>query len=224
VRVIGMGDFSTDLCGGTHVKRSGDIGFFKIVGEAGVAAGVRRIEAVTADGALAYARGQERQLAEIAAMLRAPTPEIGAKLAQTLDTVKSLEKELARLKGKLASSQGDDLAGTARDVKGIKVLAARMEGADAKALRETIDKLRDKLGASVVVLGSAEGTDKLTLIAGVSKDLTGNVKAGELVGFEAGQVDGKGGGKPDLAQGGGTNVAGLDAALASVAGWVDARL
>ncbi len=224
VRVIGMGDFSTELCGGTHVKRSGDIGFFKIIGEAGVAAGVRRIEAVTADGALAYTRGQERQLAEIAGMLRAPAPEIGAKLAQTLDTVKSLEKELARLKGKLASSQGDDLAGSARDVKGIKVLAAKMEGADAKALRETIDKLRDKLGAAVVVLGSAEGTDKLTLIAGVSKDLTGKVKAGELVGFVAGQVGGKGGGKPDLAQGGGTNVAGLDAALASVLAWVEAKL
>jgi alanyl-tRNA synthetase len=224
VRVIGMGEFSTELCGGTHVKRSGDIGFFKIVGETGVAAGIRRIEAVTADGALAYARSQERQLAEIAGMLRAPAQEIGTKLAQTLDTVKSLEKELARLKGKLASSQGDDLAGSARDVKGIKVLAARMEGADAKALRETIDKLRDKLGASVVVLGSAEGADKLTLIAGVSKDLTGQVKAGELVGFVAGQVGGKGGGKPDLAQGGGTNVAGLDAALASVTGWVEAKL
>ncbi len=224
VRVIGMGDFSTELCGGTHVKRSGDIGFFKIVGETGVAAGIRRIEAVTADGALAYARSQERQLADIAGMLRAPAQEIGTKLAQTLDTVKSLEKELARLKGKLASSQGDDLAGTATDVKGIKVLAAKMEGADAKALRETIDKLRDKLGSSVVVLGSAEGADKLTLIAGVSKDLTGKVKAGELVGFVAGQVGGKGGGKPDLAQGGGTNVAGLDAALASVLGWVDAKV
>ncbi len=224
VRVIGMGDFSTELCGGTHVKRSGDIGFFKIVGETGVAAGIRRIEAVTADGALAHARNQERQLAEIAGMLRAPAQEIGAKLAQTLDTVKSLEKELARLKGKLASSQGDDLAGSASDVKGIKVLAAKVEGADAKALRETIDKLRDKLGSSVVVLGSAEGADKLTLIAGVSKDLTGKVKAGELVGFVAGQVGGKGGGKPDLAQGGGTNVAGLDAALASVVGWVDAKI
>jgi len=224
VRVIGMGDFSTELCGGTHVKRSGDIGFFKIVGEAGVAAGIRRIEAVTADGALEHARAQERQLAEIAGLLRAPASEIGAKLAQTLDTVKTLEKELARIKGKLASSQGDDLAGSAQDVKGVKVLAAKMDGADAKALRETIDKLRDKLGNSVVVLGSPDGTEKLTLIAGVSKELIGKVKAGELVGFVAGQVGGKGGGKPDLAQGGGTDVAGLDAALASVAAWVEARL
>ncbi len=224
VRVIGMGDFSTELCGGTHVQRSGDIGSFKIVAESGVAAGIRRIEAVTADGALEYARSQERQLGEIAVMLRAPTPEIGAKLAQTLDHVKSLEKELARLKSKVAASQGDDLVSAARDVNGGKLLVAKLDGADAKALRETIDKLKDKLGSAIVMLASAEGADKVTLIAGVTADLAGKVKAGDLVGHVASQVGGKGGGRPELAQGGGTDVAKLDAALASVTAWVEGRL
>jgi alanyl-tRNA synthetase len=224
VRVIGMGAFSTELCGGTHVQRSGDIGSFKIVAESGVAAGIRRIEAVTADGALEYARSQERQLGEIAVMLRAPTPEIGAKLAQTLDHVKSLEKELARLKSKVAASQGDDLVSAARDVNGGKLLVAKLDGADAKALRETIDKLKDKLGSAIVMLASAEGADKVTLIAGVTADLAGKVKAGDLVGHVASQVGGKGGGRPELAQGGGTDVAKLDAALASVTAWVEGRL
>ena len=224
VRVIGMGDFSTELCGGTHVQRSGDIGSFKIVAESGVAAGIRRIEAVTADGALEYARSQERQLGEIAGMLRAPTPEIGAKLAQTLDHVKALEKELARLKSKVAASQGDDLVSAARDVNGGKLLVAKLDGADAKALRETIDKLKDKLGSAIVMLASAEGADKVTLIAGVTADLAGKVKAGDLVGHVASQVGGKGGGRPELAQGGGTDVAKLDAALASVTAWVEGRL
>ncbi|MFO1319703.1 MAG: alanine--tRNA ligase [Burkholderiales bacterium] len=224
VRVIGMGDFSTELCGGTHVKRSGDIGFFKIVSESGVAAGIRRIEAVTADAALALAQSQERQLGEVAALLKAPTPEIGAKLTQIVDHVKSLEKELARLKARLAASQGDDLAAGAVDVKGVKVLAAVLDGADAKALRETVDKLKDKLKSAVVVLGAADGTDKVAIIAGVTSDLTGRTKAGELVGFVAGQVGGKGGGRPDMAQGGGTEPAKLDGALKSVADWVAQRL
>jgi alanyl-tRNA synthetase len=224
VRVIGMGEFSTELCGGTHVQRSGDIGSFKIVAESGVAAGIRRIEAVTADGALEYARSQERQLGEIAGLLRAPTSEIGTKLAQTLDHVKALEKELAKLKSKVAASQGDDLASAARDVKGGKLLVAKLDGADAKALRETIDKLKDKLGSAIVMLASAEGADKVTLIAGVTADLAGQVKAGDLVGHVASQVGGKGGGRPELAQGGGTDVAKLDAALASVTAWVESRL
>jgi alanyl-tRNA synthetase len=223
VRVIGMGEFSTELCGGTHVKRSGDIGFFKIVAESGVAAGIRRVEAVTADGALEWARGQEVQLAEVAGLLKAPQQEIGARLTQIVDNVRTLEKELARLKAKLASSQGDDLASQAKDAKGVKVLAARLEGADGKALRETIDKLRDKLGSAVVLLGAVDG-DKVALVAGVTADLTAKVKAGELVGFAAARVGGKGGGRPDMAQGGGTEPGKLDEALAAAADWIGQRL
>ncbi|MBK8018717.1 MAG: alanine--tRNA ligase [Betaproteobacteria bacterium] len=223
VRVIGMGEFSTELCGGTHVKRSGDIGFFKVVAESGVAAGVRRIEAVTADGALAFAQAQERQLNDIAGLLKAGPSELGSRLAQVVDNVKAMEKELARLKSRLAASQGEDLASAAVDVKGVKVLAASMEGADGKALRETVDKLKDKLGSAVIVLGSAESADKVTLIAGVTADLTGKVKAGELVGHVAAQIGGKGGGRPDMAQGGGTDAGKLAGALASVAEWVKSR-
>jgi alanyl-tRNA synthetase len=224
VRVIGMGEFSTELCGGTHVARSGDIGFFKIVSESGVAAGIRRIEAVTADGALAWAQAREQELAQIAGLVKSPVPEVSQKLGQVLDHVKSLEKELAKLKAKVAASQGDDLATQARDVKGVKVLAASVEGADAKALRDTVDKLKDKLGSAIIVLGAAEGSDKVALIAGVTADLTAKVKAGELVGLVAGQVGGKGGGRPDMAQGGGTEPAKLSAALASVEGFVAQRV
>jgi alanyl-tRNA synthetase len=224
VRVIGMGDFSTELCGGTHVRRSGDIGFFKVVAESGVAAGVRRIEAVTAEDALALAQSQERQIADIAGTLKAAPSEVGARLAQMVENVRSLEKELARMKSRLAASQGDDLAGAAVEVKGVKVLAAAMDGADGKALRETVDKLKDKLGSALVVLGSIEAPGKLTLIAGVTQDLTSRVRAGDLVGFVAAQVGGKGGGRPDMAQGGGTDAAGLGAALASVAAWAGERL
>jgi alanyl-tRNA synthetase len=223
VRVIGIGAFSTELCGGTHVRRSGDIGFFKIVSESGVAAGIRRIEAVTADSALAYAQAQDRQLAAIAGLLKAPPQEIGAKLQQVVDNVRQLEKELARLKSRLAASQGEDLASQARNIGGHNVLAAALEGADAKALRDTVDKLKDKLKSAIIVLGSTEG-DKVTLIAGVTPDLTAKVKAGDLVGYVAGQVGGKGGGRPDMAQGGGIDPAGLPKALASVGDWVTGRL
>ena len=223
VRVIGMGPFSTELCGGTHVGRSGDIGFFKVTTESGVAAGIRRIEAVTADTALAQAQANEKQLADIAGLLKTSPHDIGTKLGQIVDNVKLLERELARLKSKLAASQGDDLAGGAADVKGVKIVAARMDGVDSKALRETVDKLRDKLGSAVVVLGTVEG-DKVTLIAGVTADQISRVKAGELVGHVAGQVGGKGGGRSDMAQGGGTDPSKLDAALASVVAWVEARL
>ncbi len=223
VRVIGMGPFSTELCGGTHVKRSGDIGFFKIVAETGVAAGIRRIDAITADSALAWAQQQERQLQDIAATLKAPQHEIGPKLVQMVDNVRALEKELTRLKSKLASSQGDDLAGQVLDVNGVQVLAAQLEGADGKALRETVDKLKDKLKSVAIVLGSVEG-GKVTLIAGVTPDLVAKLKAGELVGHVAAQVGGKGGGRPDMAQGGGTEPTKLTAALASVGAWVGARL
>jgi alanyl-tRNA synthetase len=223
VRVLTMGDFSTELCGGTHVRRTGDIGFFKIVSESGVAAGVRRIEAVTGEGALAWVQQQEAKLAEAAAVLRSPVPELSAKLAQVLDNVRSLERELARLKSKLASTQGDDLAAQAVEVKGAKVLAATLDGADAKTLRETMDKLKDRLKSAAIVLG-AVSDGKVSLIAGVTADLTGRVKAGELVNFVAGQVGGKGGGRPDMAQAGGTEPAKLPGALQSVKDWVEKRV
>ena len=223
VRVVGMGEFSTELCGGTHVKRSGDIGLFKIVSESGVAAGIRRIEAVTGPGALEYVQSQQQQLQDVASVLKAQPQEIGLKIGLIMDNVKFLEKELARLKSKLASSQGDDLVASAIDVGGAKVLAASLDGADAKALRETIDKLKDKLKSCAVVLGAVED-GKVTLIAGVTPDLIAKVKAGDLVSFVAQQVGGKGGGRPDMAQAGGTEPAKLPQALASVTDWVKAKL
>ena len=223
VRVLTMGDFSTELCGGTHVGRTGDIGFFKVVSESGIAAGVRRIEAVTAEGALAWVQQQEASLQQAAGALKAPVQEVTQKIGQIVENVKSLEKELARLKSKLASSQGDDVAAQAVDVKGAKVLAAVLDGADTKALREAMDKLKDKLKSCAVVLAAVEG-GKVTLIAGVSADLTGKVKAGELVNFVAQQVGGKGGGRPDMAQAGGTDPAKLPEALASVKAWVEQKL
>ncbi len=223
VRVIGMGAFSTELCGGTHVKRTGDIGLFKIVSESGVAAGIRRVEAVTGEGALAHVQSQEARLAEAAASVKSTPHELTARIAQILDNVKTLERELSKLKSKVASSQGDDLASSAIDVKGAKVLAATLEGADAKALRETMDKLKDKLKSAAIVLGSsADG--KVSLIAGVTADLTGRVKAGELVNFVAQQVGGKGGGRPDMAQAGGTDPSKLGSALDSVKSWVEQKL
>jgi alanyl-tRNA synthetase len=222
VRVIGMGPFSTELCGGTHVRRSGDIGFFKVIAETGVAAGIRRIDAITADSALSWAQAQERQLNDIAATLKAPPQEIAPRLAQVVDNVKAMEKELARLKSKLASTQGEDIARQVVEIKGVKVLAARMDGADTRTLRETVDQLKDRLKSVAIVLGSIEG-DRVALIAGVTADLTARLKAGELVGHVAAQVGGKGGGRPDMAQGGGTEPAGLEAALASVADWVAQR-
>ena len=223
VRVLAMGDFSTELCGGTHVKRTGDIGFFKVISETGIAAGVRRIEAVTADGALAWVQQQESSLQQAAAALKAPAQEVNQKIGQIMDNVKSLEKELARLKSKLATSQGGDLAAQATDVKGAKVLAAAIDGADAKGLREAVDKLKDKLESCALVLASTAG-GKVTLIAGVSADLTAKVKAGELVNFVAQQVGGKGGGRADMAQAGGNDPSRLPAALDAVPAWVAERL
>jgi alanyl-tRNA synthetase len=223
VRVVGMGEFSTELCGGTHVKRTGDIGLFKVVTEGGVAAGVRRIEAVTGPGALAYAQAQEATLRDVADLVRAQPHEIAARLTQIQDQVRTLEKELSRYKSKMAASQGDDLAAQAIEIAGIKVLAAVIEGADAKALRELADKLRDKLKSCALVLGSAlDG--KVALIAAVTPDATSKVKAGELVNFVASQVGGKGGGKPDLAQAGGTEPDKLPAALQGVADWIRGKL
>ena len=223
VRVIGMADFSTELCGGTHVRRTGDIGLFKIVAESGVAAGVRRVEAVTGEGALDWVQGQETLLAESAAALRAPPAEVGVKITQLLDNVKNLERELARLKSKMASAQGDDIAAQAREVKGARVLAAMLDGADAKTLRETLDKLKDKLKSAAIVLGVTDA-GRVSLVAGVTPDLVARVKAGELVNFVAQQVGGKGGGRADMAQAGGTDAAKLPQALASVYDWVEQKL
>jgi len=223
VRMLSMGDFSTELCGGTHVRRTGDIGFFKVMSESGIASGVRRIEATTAEGALIWVQQQETNLQQVASALKTPAQEVTQKIGQIVDNVRQLEKELARLKSKLASSQGDDVAAQAVDVKGVKVLAATLEGADAKALREAMDKLKDKLKSCVLVLAASEG-GKVTLIAGVSGDLTARVKAGELVNFVAQQVGGKGGGRPDMAQAGGNDPEKLPAALASVVDWVSGKL
>jgi alanyl-tRNA synthetase len=222
VRVLDIGG-SRELCGGTHVARTGDIGLFKVTGEGGVAAGVRRIEATTGKGALAWVQAQEKALAGVAAALKAPVGELEARIAQLQEQARAAERELAKLKTKAASTAGDDLAGGAADVGGVKVVAAAIDGADAKSLRETVDKLKDKLKSAAIVLGSvADG--KVTLIAGVTSDLTAKVKAGELVNHVATQVGGKGGGRPDMAQAGGTDPAGLPAALESVRGWVEQRL
>jgi len=221
VRVLDIGS-SRELCGGTHVQRTGDIGLFKIVAESGVAAGVRRVEAVTGDNALAYLQSLEGTVAHVAGALKSAPAEVPARIAQLLDQVRALERELSSLKGKLASSQGDELMAQAVDVKGIKVLAAVLAGADAKTLRDTLDKLKDKLKTAAIVLASVEG-GKVQLAAGVTADTLGRVKAGELVNFVAQQVGGKGGGKPDMAMAGGTEPAHIGAALASVQGWVAER-
>ncbi|KAB2896885.1 MAG: alanine--tRNA ligase, partial [Burkholderiaceae bacterium] len=212
VRVLDIGT-SRELCGGTHVQRTGDIGLFKVVAEGGVAAGVRRIEAVTGENALAYLQQLEDTVNEASGALKSPAAELTARIGGTLDQIKTLEKEVAALKGKLASSQGDELVGQAVDVKGLKVLAAQLDGADAKTLRDTMDKLKDKLKTAAIVLAAVDG-DKVQLAAGVTADSLGKVKAGELVNFVAGQVGGKGGGKPDMAMAGGTNAAALPQALA----------
>ncbi|MDH5536762.1 MAG: DHHA1 domain-containing protein, partial [Betaproteobacteria bacterium] len=222
VRVLDIG-FSRELCGGTHVKRTGDIGFFKVISEGGIAAGVRRIEATTGEGALEWVQRQQARLGEAAAALKAQPHEMTQKIGQIIDNVKTLEKELARLKSKMASSQGNEIAAQALDVKGVKVLAAQIEGADAKALREAMDKLKHKLKHAAIVLAAADG-GKVSLIAGVTSDVTAKVKAGELVNFVAQQVGGKGGGRPDMAQAGGTDPSKLPQALASVKDWVSGKL
>ncbi len=222
VRVLDIGS-SRELCGGTHVARTGDIGFFKIVGEAGVAAGIRRVEAVTGDNALLWVQAQEAKIVAVASALKAPVSELEAKISQLIESARAAEKELAKLKAKLATNAGDDLADSAVDVKGAKVVAAMLDGADVKGLRETLDRLKDKLKSAAIVLSSVND-GKVTLIAGVTADLTGKVKAGELVNHVAQQVGGKGGGRPDMAQAGGTDPAGLPAALKSVRAWVEQRL
>ncbi len=222
VRVLDIGT-SRELCGGTHVARTGDIGFFTVTSEGGVAASVRRIEAVTGANALSHVQKMDDTLGSVAGTLRVTPAELPARVGALLDQQRQLEKEIAALKGKLASSQGDELTSQAIEVNGIKVLAAALPGADAKVLRDTMDKLKDKLKTAAIVLASVEG-GRVQLAAGVTKDSMGKLKAGDLVNFVASQVGGKGGGKPDLAMAGGTDAAGLTAALESVRGWVAERV
>jgi len=224
VRVLKLGDFSMELCGGTHVARTGDIGFFKIVSEGGVAAGVRRIEAITAEGALEYVEHTDQLVKEVAGLVRGTREDIKSKVSDALERIRQLEKENRQLKDKLASGQGTDLSAGARDIAGVKLVAAQVDGADAGALRNAVDQLKDKLKSAIIVLASVDATNKITLVAGVTADQIGKVKAGELVGNIAGQVGGKGGGRPDFAQAGGNNPAALGAALASVEGFVRAKL
>ena len=223
VRVLKMGDYSTELCGGTHVGRTGDIGLFKLVGESGVSAGVRRIEAVTGQGALDYVADEERRLAEAADLLGGNAGEVVDKIRALTDRQKKLERELESLKARAASSATSDLSGAAIDVGGIRVLASRLEGFDAKALRDAMDRLKQQLGDAVIVLaGTADG--KAALVAGVNGAATGRVKAGELLSHVAGQIGGKGGGRPDLAQGGGEDGPALATALQGVPEWVRERI
>ena len=224
VRVLDIGS-SREFCGGTHVERTGDIGVFKLYSEGGVAAGIRRVEAATGGNALAMMNGQLQEFYEVGKRLRAqPGAGMVDKAAQALlEEKKALEKELARLRGKLAMGQGQDLASTATEVKGTKLLVATLDGADVKTLRDTMDKLKEKLKSAVIVLAAAsEG--KVSLIAGVTADLTGKVKAGDLVNFVAQQVGGKGGGRPDMAQAGGTEPSKLNGALDTVKPWIEERL
>ncbi|WP_321528570.1 alanine--tRNA ligase [Sedimenticola selenatireducens] len=219
VRVLRMGDFSTELCGGTHVKAVGDIGLFKIVSETGIASGVRRIEAVTGAAAIQCVEEDETRLQRIADLVKSGRDDVAEKVTQLVERSRRLEKELEQLKGKLASSAGSDLAGSAVEVAGVKVLAAKLDGVDPKALRDTMDQLKNKLGSAVILLAAVSG-EKVSLVAGVTKDQIPTLKAGDLVKFVAEQVGGKGGGRPDMAQAGGSDPAALPGALASVEGWV----
>jgi len=223
VRVLSMGDFSTELCGGTHAKRTGDIGLIKITSEVGIASGVRRIEAVTGESALDYIDTNEARLNDVADLIKAKPDTVQEKTSQLVQRTRQLEKELEALKGKLASSAGSDLAGSAQDIAGVKVLAAQLEGVDGKSLRDTVDQLKNKLGTAAIILSCVDG-EKITLIAGVTKDATDKIRAGDLVAHVASQVGGKGGGRPDMAQGGGTQPENLSTALDSVSSWISTKL
>jgi alanyl-tRNA synthetase len=224
VRVLRIGDFSMELCGGTHVQRAGDIGLFKILSEGGVQAGVRRIEAITGERAVEYVEQNEALIKDVAGLVRGSRDDVREKVKDALEKIRQMEKEIRSLKDRLASGQGSDLASEAVDVQGVKVVAMKVEGADAGSLRNATDKLKSKLKSAVVVLASVETPSKVVLVAGVTADLTGRIKAGEIVGAVATKVGGKGGGRPDFAQAGGNNPAALDAALADVAGLVRAKL
>jgi alanyl-tRNA synthetase len=223
VRVVSMGEFSVELCGGIHVERTGDIGLFKITSEGGIAAGVRRIEAVTGEIALAEVNSLEANLATIAGLLKTDSASVIEKVKAALDKNKSLEKSLQQLNDKLSSQASADLASQAKEVNGVKVLVAEISGVEAKALRNTVDELKQKLGSAIIALG-LKGEGKVNLIVGVTQDLTKTVKAGELVNFLAQQVGGKGGGRPDLAQAGGSQPENLASAIASVDKWLEEKL
>jgi len=223
VRVVSMGDFSIELCGGVHVQRSGDIGFFKIVSESGIASGVRRIEAVTGIGAVDWAEQQDEQLNRLSGMLKGSRDELDSKIQQLLDKLKSQDKELSKLKMKLATQTGSDLTADAVEVAGMKVLAIKLDGVDSKSLRDTMDQLKNKLGAAAIVLAVVDG-QKVSLCAGVTKQQTKQIKAGDLVNMVASQVGGKGGGRPDMAMAGGSQPENLDKALSSVVDWVGQQL
>jgi alanyl-tRNA synthetase len=224
VRVLHIGDFSVELCGGTHVSRAGDIGLFKITAESGVASGVRRIEAITGEKAIDYMEQHEALIREVAGQLRSSRDEVPEKVRDALDRIRQMEREIRTLKDKLASGSGVDLAANAIDVQGVKVVAAQVEGADSGALRNAVDQLKSKLGSAVIVLASVDAQSKVLLVAGVTADQTTRIKAGELVGNVAAAVGGKGGGRADFAQAGGSNAAALPQALASVAELVRKRL
>jgi alanyl-tRNA synthetase len=224
VRVLRIGDFSAELCGGTHVSRAGDIGLFRITSESGVAAGVRRIEAVTGQAALDYVMRTDAALREVAQLVRGSREDVLDKVRESLERTRQLEKELRALKDKLASGQGSDLGAGAVDIQGVKVLAARVDGADAGALRAAVDQLKSRLGSAVIVLASVESATKLILVAGVTADQVQRLKAGELIAAVAAQVGGKGGGRADFAQAGGNDPEALAGALASVVPWVQSRV
>jgi len=224
VRVLRIGEFSMELCGGTHVKRAGDIGFFKIVSEGGTQSGVRRIEAITGEGALDYVEQTESLIKELSGLVRGSRTDLGDKVRDALERIRTMEKEIRSLKDKLASGKGTDLASSAVDVQGVKVVATKVDGADAGALRNAVDQLKDRLKSAVIVLASVESPEKIVLVAGVTNDLTARVKAGELVGSIAAQVGGRGGGRPDFAQAGGTKPEALDAALAGVEAFVRSKV
>ncbi|MGZ8186297.1 MAG: DHHA1 domain-containing protein, partial [Methylobacter sp.] len=219
VRVLKIGDFSTELCGGTHVQRSGDIGCFKIISETGVAAGIRRIEAVTGAACIDWIASRDKALASIAALVKSSPEKAVEKVEQLIEKNRLLEKQLERLNAKLATSAGGELSAQAVEVNGIKVLAAKLNDVDPKSMRDMVDQLKNKLGSSAIVLAVVEGS-KVSLIAGVSKDQMGRIKAGDLVNFVATKVGGKGGGRPDMAQAGGNDPSGLAGALAQVPAWV----
>ena len=224
VRVLRIGDFSTELCGGTHVARAGDIGFFKILSEGGVAAGVRRIEAVTGQGALDWVAQSDQVLRDLAALVKGTREDVEEKVRQLVERSRKLEKEISSLKSKLASGQGTDLSAAAVDVAGVKVVATRIDGADAPALRDAVDKLKNKLKSAAIVLASVQSDDKVIVISGVTQDCTAKLKAGELVNVVAQPIGGRGGGRPDMAQAGGNDSSKLDDALAAVVPWVLEKL
>jgi alanyl-tRNA synthetase len=223
VRVLSIGSFSMELCGGTHVERAGDIGFFKITNESGVAAGVRRIEAVTGEAAYEWVVRTDQVLRDVAAQVRGSREDVDEKVRELVDRSKRLEKEVQQLKSKLASGHGGDLSAQAKEVGGVKVLAAQIEGADARSLRDAVDQLKGKLGSSVIVLASVQD-GKVVLVVGVSADLLARIKAGDIAGVVAAKVGGRGGGRADFAQAGGTQPENLPAALAEVESQVRSRL